>query len=89
MHITHKPQEHEQWCLNKEKITNSRKGKNTSVNSAPATNKKPKSASIINDSAASKLSLSKSLQSALVTTAGLSESQSNKIWADACSALGN
>jgi hypothetical protein len=70
-------------------MTNRRKGKNTSVDSAPATNKKPKSVSTINDSAASKLSLSKSLQAALVRTAGLSESQFNKIWADACSASGN
>jgi hypothetical protein len=89
MYVTHKPQDHEQWHLNKEKKTNRRKGKNTSVNSAPTTNKKPKSASTINDSAASKLSLSKSLQAVLVMTASLSESQFNKIWADACSALGN
>jgi hypothetical protein len=72
--MTHKPQDHEQWHLNKEKVTNCRKGKNTSEYSAPATNKKPRSASTINDSAASKLSLSKSFQAVLVTTASLSES---------------
>jgi hypothetical protein len=89
MYVTHKPHHHEQWHLTKEKMTSCRKGENTSVDYAPTTNKKPKSASTINNSAASKLSLSKSLQATLVTTAGLSESQFNKIWADACSALGN
>jgi hypothetical protein len=87
--MTHKPQDHEQWHLNKEKVTNHRRGKNISVDSAPATNTKPKSVSTINNSAASKLSLSKSLQAVLVTTASLSESQFNKIWADTCNALGN
>jgi hypothetical protein len=38
---------------------------------------------------ASKLTLAESLQEALTTTAGLSEDQINKIWANACSALGN
>jgi hypothetical protein len=43
-----------------------------------------------NNSSASKLSLSKSLQAALLTTAGIFEDQFNKIWANACSsALGN
>jgi hypothetical protein len=41
------------------------------------------------DSSAAKLSLSKSLQAALVTTAGLSTDQFQKIWADACSESGN
>jgi hypothetical protein len=41
------------------------------------------------DPSAAKLSLSKSLQAALVTTAGLSTDQFQKIWADACSELGN
>jgi hypothetical protein len=89
MYMAHKPQDHEQWLLNNEKVTNHRRGKNNSVNSSLATNKKPKSASTIKDSAASKLSHSKSLQDVLVSTAGFSESQFNKIWADACNALGN
>ncbi len=89
MYVTHKPHHHYQWRLKKENLTNHRKGKNISVDSAPATNEKTKSASTINDSAASKLSLSKSLQTVLITTAGLSESQFNKIWVDACSTLGN
>jgi hypothetical protein len=56
-----------------------------------STDGKPKStpASVSNNSSALKLSLSKSLQAALVTTTGISEDQFNKIWADACSASGN
>jgi hypothetical protein len=44
---------------------------------------------VINDSSAAKLSLLKSFQVALVTTAGITEDQFNKIWADACNASGN
>jgi hypothetical protein len=86
MYVTHKPQDHEQWRLNKEKGSNRKKG---NADSASATSEKPKPVSVLNDSAASKLSLSKSLQAALVMTAGITESQFKKIWADACSALGN
>ena len=89
MYVTHKPQDHEQWRLNKEK-GNRKKGKSNSAESTPApVNDKPKPATVLNDSAASKLSLSKSLQAALVTTAGISESQFEKIWNDACNASGN
>ncbi len=45
--------------------------------------------SVSNDSSASKLSLSKSLQAALVTTASITEDQFKKIWAEACNASGN
>jgi hypothetical protein len=41
------------------------------------------------DFSAAKLSLSKSLQAALVTTAGLSANQFQKIWAEAFNELGN
>jgi hypothetical protein len=37
----------------------------------------------------SKLSLSKSLQSALMTKAGISQDQFKKIWNHACASLGN
>ena len=37
----------------------------------------------------SKLSLAKSLQEALTTTAGLSEDQFHKIWQNCCDGLGN
>jgi hypothetical protein len=86
MYVTHKPQDHEQWHLNKEKR---KKWKSSSADSDSTTSKKSKSVSVLNDSAASKLSLSKSLQAALVMTAGITESQFKKIWKDACSALGN
>jgi hypothetical protein len=45
--------------------------------------------SIASTSSPSKLSLAKSLQEALITMAGTSEDQFNKIWANACNALGN
>jgi hypothetical protein len=51
--------------------------------------KVPTPAAGSSDSLAAKLSLSKSLQAALVTTAGLSADQFQKIWADACSESGN
>ncbi len=86
MYVTHKPQDHEQWCLNKEKH---KKRKSSSADSDSMTSKKSKSVSVLNDSAASKLFLSKSLQAALVTTAGITESQFKKIWKEVCSALGN
>ncbi len=86
MYVTHKPQDHKQWRLNKEKR---KKRKSSSADSDSTTSKKSKSVCVLNDSAASKLSLSKSLQAALVTTAGITESQFKKIWKDACSALGN
>ena len=53
------------------------------------TPKVPTPATASTDSSAAKLSLSKSLQAALVTTAGLSADQFQKIWADACNELGN
>ncbi len=89
MYISHKPQDHEKWRLNKERVVNRKKRKANFANSASVTNKKPKSTSVLNNSAASKLSLSKLLQTALVTTAGITESQFNQIWVDACSASGN
>ncbi len=41
------------------------------------------------DPSAAKLSLSKSLQAALVITSGLSTDRFKKIWAEACKELGN
>jgi hypothetical protein len=84
IYVNHKPEYHEQWQKNKGKLWNCRKGRNNSTESAPINGKPKASALVINDSATSKLLLSKSLQAALVTTAGLTEDQFNKIWADAC-----
>jgi hypothetical protein len=53
------------------------------------TPKAPTPVSGSTDSSAAKLSLSKSLQAALVTAAGLSGDQFQKIWAEACNQLGN
>jgi hypothetical protein len=54
-----------------------------------ATPKAPTPVSGSTDSSAVKLSLSKSLQAALATTAGLSADQFQKIWAEACNESGN
>ncbi len=53
------------------------------------TPKVPTSVSGSTDSSAAKLSLSKSLQAALVTTDGLSADQFQTMWAEACNVLGN
>ncbi len=83
MYVTHKPDQHDRWVKRRTK-GNRRTSSIVSIDGEP----KP-TPPVSNDSSASKLSLSKSLQAALVTTAGISENQFNKIWADACSALGN
>ena len=79
MYVTHKPDQHDTWSEQRKK---GRKGASTQ---ASTDNKE--TPAIAN--AASKLSLSKSLQAALATTAGNSEDQFNKIWAEACNASGN
>ncbi len=84
MYVFHKPNEHDAWQAKKDCF-----GKETPKEISPAnTYAKVNSAGSINTLAA-KLSLSKSLQAALVTTAGLSEDQFKKIWDDACNASGN
>ena len=88
MYVTHKPDQHESWT---ERRNKGRKGGATaSTGNDPAGKPKPTTTqSVSNDSSASKLSLSKSLQAALVTTAGITEDQFKKIWAEACNASGN
>ena len=74
-----------------EELFNSRKkgnGKPTTTNEKLSAGP-PSTTPAASAASASKLSLAKSLQEALKTTAGLSEDQFNKIWADACNALGN
>jgi hypothetical protein len=84
MYVFHKPSEHDAWRAKKDCF-----GKKTPKEILPAnTYAKVNSAGSI-DTSAAKLSLSKSLQAALVTTAGLSEDQFKKIWDDACNASGN
>ena len=86
MYVNHKPEDHGVW------LERRRKGKKsfapTPTDGISKQTTKPTS-SVSNDSSASKLSLSKSLQVALVATAGISEDQFKMIWADACNALGN
>jgi hypothetical protein len=83
MYVTHKPDQHDRWVKRRTK-GNRRASNVASTDGIP----KPTSP-VSNVSSASKLSLSKSLQAALVTMAGMSEDQFNKIRADACSPSGN
>jgi len=86
MYVTHKPDRHDDRVVRRNK---EQKGGAM----APTTNEPAgmptTTPSVSNDSSTLKLSLSKSLQAALVTTAGITEDQFKKIWAEACSALGN
>jgi hypothetical protein len=86
MYVFHKPgSEHDAWRAKKDWF---KKGgpKDITVTTTP---KVPTSASGLTDPSAAKLSLSKSLEAALVTTAGLSADQFQKIRADACNESGN
>jgi hypothetical protein len=91
MYCIHKPGAgHVAWLERKEKYKQTeaaKKGKTIPTPSVtlPASNVATKS----NIGEKSKLSLLKSLQSALMTTAGISEDQFKKIWADACASSGN
>jgi hypothetical protein len=86
MYVAHKPDEHDAW-INRRK--NGRKGGAAASTGNDPAGKPTTTPSVSNDSSASKLSLSKSLQAALVTTAGITEDQFKKIWAEACNALGH
>ncbi len=83
MYVFHKPSEHDAWRAKKACF-----GKTFKEISPASTYAKVASTGSSNTSTV-KLSLSKSLQAALVTTAGLSEDQFKKIWDDACNASGN
>ena len=84
MYVLHKPDQHDNWF--EQRKQKGKKGASTQASTGSKPNETPATGT---NNAASKLSLSKSLQAALVTTAGISEDQFNKIWADACSASGN
>jgi hypothetical protein len=86
MYVTHKPDGHDDWVTRRSK---GRKGGAMASTANEPAGKPTTTPSVSNDSSASKLSLSKSLQAPLVTTAGISEDQFKKIWAEACNALGN
>jgi hypothetical protein len=93
MYCMHKPGDgHIAWLAQKTKIKQQHATKKAAGSftpaiptSTPSQASTPKSS--IGDSA--KLTLLKSLQSALMTKAGCSEDQFKKIWDDSCSSLGN
>jgi hypothetical protein len=85
MYVFHKPgTEHDAWRAKKDCFK-----KGGPKEHMVTTPKVPTPATRSTDSSAAKLSLSKSLQAALVTTAGLSADQFQKIWSDACNESGN
>jgi hypothetical protein len=85
MYVYHKPGvEHDAWRAKKDCFKKGGPKEHTVT-----TPKVPTPATGSSDPSAAKLSLSKSLQAALVTTAGFSADQFQKIWADACSESGN
>ena len=86
MYVTHKPDGHDNWVARRNK---GRKSGATASTSNETAGKPAATPSVSNDSSALKCSLSKSLQAALVTTAGISEDPFKKIWVKACSASGN
>ena len=91
MYCWHKPGAgHVAWLACKEKYKQDQAAKKGSYTpTAPATLPSPVAAIKPNTGDLSKLSLSKSLQSALMTKAGILEDQFKKIWDEACSSLGN
>jgi hypothetical protein len=86
MYVFHKPTDHEAWLACKTSLNARRQkgGKEKAATPAPAPTPKPSLTP-----SATQLSLAKSLQEALTTTAGLTDDQFNKIWESCCSALGN
>ena len=86
MHVTHKPDGHETW---KERRSKGRKGGATALTGNDPAGKPTTTPYVSHDSSALKLSLSKSIQAALVTTDNITEDQFMKIWAKACNASGN
>ena len=91
MYVFHKPTEHDAWKAHKDE-PNKKRGKKTN-GTIPAT--AASSATVPSDAAStaltnvSKLSLAKSLQEILTTTAGLTKDQFQKIWQNCCDSLGN
>ncbi len=86
MYVFHKPAEHEAWQAHKTTFNKQCEKGSKAKHKTPASVSTPKP--FVTPSAA-KLSLAKSLQEALTTTAGLSDDQFNKIWENCCNALGN
>ena len=92
MYIFHKPTEHAAWKARKDELNKKHGKKSSGTSAAPASSSVvPNSSTAVPTAStnASKLSLAKSLQEALMTTAGLTEDQFQKIWQSCCDASGN
>ena len=89
MYVFHKPDEHDAWKARKDEFNKKRGKKNGPSTTTPASSSSPAAPTSAASTNASKLSLAKSLQEALTTTAGLSEDQFQKIWQSCCDASGN
>jgi hypothetical protein len=90
MYVFHKPTEHDAWKARKDfhDIRHGKKlGSKDTQSTTPAST--PSVAASTVSTSASKLSLAKSLQEALTTTARVTEDQFNKIWQNCCDFLGN
>jgi hypothetical protein len=89
MYCTHTPGEgHMKWQEKKSSWKKSAKADTAATTSAAPDTPKANVSSTV-PSSDSKLALSKSLQAALLTTAGLTQDQFQKIWDDACNESGN
>ena len=90
MYDLHKPTEHDAWKAQKDELNKRQGKKSSSSNTQAATPASvPPAAASIASTNASKLSLAKSFQEALMTTTGLTEDRFQKIWQNCCNALGN
>ena len=86
MYVTHKPgHQHQRWLERKNRWLENRK-RDREATTAPADKSE---SSTTKDKGDKKLSLSQSLQAALMTKAGLSENQFQQIWCEACTESGN
>ena len=93
MYCIHKPGDgHIAWLAQKEKYKQANAAKKGNVTPTPSVtllSSAPKATPKSNIGDSLKLSLSKSLQSALMSKAGISEDAFKKIWDEACASSGN
>ena len=93
MYCIHKPGDgHIAWLAQKEKYKQANAAKKGNVTPTPSVtllSSASKTTPKYNIGDLSKLSLSKSLQSALMSKAGISEDVFKKIWDEACASSGN
>ncbi len=89
MYVFHKPTEHDAWQACKTALDNCRGRNGRNKAATPASVPATAASKPTVQPNASKLSLTKSLQEALTTTAGLTKDQFNTIWESCCNATGN